>query len=118
MRCLHSTRCLARLVLAWFVLSLGAAMAGPLIKPQAIQWVCSTGGAVKLVVSSDDGTPSLAHATLDCPLCMTPGAPPPAALTTLPAPSPLAHAVRPLVAAVIAGRTAAPLPPRGPPALT
>ncbi len=118
MRCLHSTRCLARLVLAWFVLSLGAAMAGPLIKPQAIQWVCSTGGAMKLVVSGDDGAPSPAHATLDCPLCMTPGAPPPAALATFALPSPLAHAVCPLVAAVIAERTAAPLPPRGPPALT
>ncbi|MEQ1661018.1 MAG: DUF2946 domain-containing protein, partial [Hylemonella sp.] len=56
--------------------------------------------------------------TLDCPLCATVAVPPPAVRLPLAQPSALALALRPLAAAHIAGRTAAPFPPRGPPAFS
>lgn len=66
-----------RLLLAWLLLALGVAVASPLVQPQAMQIVCSADGA-KLVASTEDGAPQGGRAMLDCPLCATPGAPPPA----------------------------------------
>ena len=65
---------LGRLVLAWFALSLGVAVASPLVKPVAMELVCSSGGAAKLVVKGDDGTAQPAGHLLDCPLCAAVGA--------------------------------------------
>ncbi|TXH30003.1 MAG: DUF2946 domain-containing protein [Burkholderiaceae bacterium] len=113
---LRSLRWLARLVLAWFVLSIGVAVASPLVKPQSLELICSGSGAIKLLLKTDDGAQELQTHTLDCPLCVHVGAPPPASLARLPVVHPLAHALRPIPAAHIAARTAAPLPPRGPPA--
>jgi len=115
MQTLRRAHLLARFVLAWFALALGVAIASPIVKPQAMELVCSATGAVKLVKTGDGSTEPMGH-TLDCPLCMTSSAPPPALRLTVVAPQPLAHALRPIAAAHIAGRTAAPLPPRGPPA--
>lgn len=112
---LRSLRWLARLVLAWFVVSMGVAVASPLVNPQAIELICSGSGAIKLLVKTDDGAQEMQSHTLDCPLCAQLGAPPPASQAQLPAAHPLAHALRPIPAAHIAARTAAPLPPRGPP---
>lgn len=65
---------LARLVLAWFVLSVGVAVAAPLVQPNGLQLVCG-GGAVKLVPQDDEaGGPQL---TLDCALCAPAVVPPP-----------------------------------------
>jgi len=90
-------------------------MASPLVKPKALELVCSSGGAMKLVATSDDGKqPGTAH-TLDCPLCATPGAPPSVTTQSPLPPSGQAHAQLRLPCAHIVGRTAAPLPPRGPP---
>lgn len=110
---------LARLVLAWFVLSVGVAVAAPLVNPKAMELVCSGAGMVKLVVSNDDGPASagslLGSGGADCALCGATAAPP-AVLTGLQVPpSPLAHALRPVVGAALAALTAAPLPARGPP---
>jgi len=116
MQTLRHARFLARLVLAWFVLALGVAIASPIVKPQAMELVCSAGSAVKLVKTGDDGGTASGH-VLDCPLCLVGGAPPPATHLALVHAQPLAHALRPVPAAHIAGRTAAPLPPRGPPFL-
>ena len=44
---------LARFVLVWFALSLGVAMASPLVAPKAMELVCTTGGAMKVVSSGD-----------------------------------------------------------------
>lgn len=115
---LRQARLLARLVLAGFVLALGVAIASPLIHPQSMELVCATGGAMKLIVKNVDGTAQERGHTLDCPLCASLAAPPPAIQAVVALPSPLAHALRPLPAAHIAARTAAPLPPRGPPALS
>lgn len=112
---LRSLRWLARLVLAWFVLSIGVAVASPLVNPQGMELICSGSGAIKLLVKTDDGVQEMQGHTLDCPLCAHVGAPPPALQAALPVAHPLAHALRSIPAAHIAARTAAPLPPRGPP---
>jgi len=115
MQTLRRAQTLARFVLVWFALSIGVALASPIVRPQAMELVCSTAGAVKLVKTGDDGNGPSSH-LLDCPLCLTGSAPPPA-LQTLPIqPLPLlAQALRPVAAAHIASRAAAPLPARGPP---
>ena len=46
---------LARCVLAWFVLSIGVAVASPLVSPQSFELICSGSGAIKLLVKTDDG---------------------------------------------------------------
>ena len=120
---------LARFVLVWFALSLGVAVASPLVHPKAMDLVCTSSGAMKWVVVGDDsGTGSdtgndvvkntLAnHHTLDCPVCASFSAPPPAASHIALALSPLAQALQPVTAARIAAATAPPLPSRGPPSL-
>lgn len=115
---LRSLRWLARLVLAWFVVSIGVAVASPLVNPQAMELICSGSGAIKLLVKTDDGVQEVQGHTLDCPLCAHVGAPPPVSQAQLPVVHPLAHALCPIPAAHIAARTAAPLPPRGPPAFS
>lgn len=117
MQTLRHARFLARLVLAWFALALGAAVAAPFVKPQALELVCSAGSTVKLVQTGDEGGAATGH-VLDCPLCLVGGAPPPAPHVAPVHAQPLAHVLRPLPpAAHCAVRTAAPLPPRGPPVL-
>ncbi|HSI54715.1 MAG: hypothetical protein ACAH21_05160 [Ramlibacter sp.] len=115
MQRLRQATVLARLVLVWFALAIGVAVAAPLVHPQDLQLVCSAGGTVKLIAQdADSGQPSSVH-TLDCPLCATMAAPPPfieqahalAAVTALAAG--LVSSVR------IAALTSPPLPARGPP---
>ncbi len=106
---------LTRCVLVWFVLSVGVAVASPMVSPKAMDLVCSSSGSMKLVAQGDDDA-TTSH-TLDCPLCASVVAPPPAFHTGLTQPSPLAHALLALEAAHIASVTAPPLPSRGPPAL-
>lgn len=107
---------LGRMLLAWFALSLGVAIASPLVNPQAMELVCSGAGVMKVVVKAADGVQELGQSHLDCPMCMPLAAPPPvAAGGAVPPPSPLSHVLRPVVAARIAAATAAPLPARGPP---
>ena len=99
-------------ILAWLVLSLGAATAAPLIQPQKmLDAVCSMGGALKLVLVADSA-PGRSHAgsaDLQCPQCLFGGAPVPAvasfphwglALASIPSFHPVpwalvAHATRP-----------------------
>ena len=107
---------LTRLVLVWFVLSVGVAIASPIVNPHGMDLVCTSAGSVKLVVQGDDDVAASSH-TLDCPLCASINAPPPALNTTLTQPAPLAYALQPIAAAHMAALTAPPLPSRGPPAL-
>jgi len=117
MSALRRLRLLACFMLAWFALSVGAAIAAPFVNPQAMELICSSAGDVKFIVLGDDGTAEQRGPMLDCPLCVHLGgaAPPPEPLRLVQVSQPLAHALRPLVAAHIAARTAAPLPARGPP---
>jgi hypothetical protein len=115
MPALRRARFLARLVLAWFALSLGVAIASPLVKPGGIELICSGSGAIKLLVKGEpDGGQPTGH-TLDCPLCASTAAPPPVLRTGLVFVPALGHVVQPIVAARVAALTAAPLPARGPP---
>lgn len=117
MHTLRHARFLARLVLAWFALSLGVAIASPLVKPVNFEVVCASSGtgAMKLVVKSDAG--GSPHRTMfDCPLC-TGAAPPPSQAGGLaPSRSPNSHVPQPFTDAPAAARILAPLPARGPPA--
>ncbi len=108
---------LTRLVLVWFALSVGVAIASPMVNPQAMDLVCTSTGSMKLVVQGEDDSTASSH-TLDCPLCASLVPPPVALNTQLTYVSPLAHALRPEVVAYIASVTAPPLPSRGPPALS
>jgi hypothetical protein len=117
MTALRNAHHLARFVLVWFALSLGVAIASPLVKPQAMELICSGAGAMKLVIQTDDGGQEGTGLTLDCPLCAASSAPPPpAALLTAEPAQPLAYVLQSIPAARIAALTAAPLPARGPPA--
>ncbi len=106
-------------VLAWFMASLGVAIAAPIVHPQPIQIICSSTGTLMLMMQSDDGTAEkMGRAGMDCPLCSPVGGPPVVATGSVIPPLPLAHALQPIAAARIAAATAAPLPARGPPALS
>ena len=114
----RSSLWLARLVLAWFALSVGAAMAAPLVHPQAMDIVCTTSGGIKLVpmgASSDEQAAPPHQHQLDCPLCMPVFTPPPARHFDFCPPQPLAYALQPYVAAHLAALVGAPMPARGPP---
>lgn len=105
-------------VLAWFMASLGLAIASPIVHPQSFQLVCSASGAIMLMLQSDDGAlEAMGASGMDCPLCVPGGAPPSAPAAAVTPPHPLAHALQPMEAARIAALTAAPPPARGPPSL-
>lgn len=112
---LRGAHLLARFVLVWFALSIGAAIASPIVKPQAMELICSGAGVMKLLFKTDDGTKEVSRHTLDCPLCVTSSAPPPVARLTAEPVQPLAHVLQSIPAARMAALTAAPLPARGPP---
>ncbi|HYF19352.1 MAG TPA: hypothetical protein VEA40_15910 [Ramlibacter sp.] len=114
MPALRRARFLARLVLAWFALAVGVAVASPVVQPQSVHLVCS-GTAIELVLPGAGDGPAAPH-TLDCPLCATPGGLPPAPAGSAALRLPLPHVLQPVPAARLAARTAAPLPARGPPA--
>ena len=117
MQTLRHARYLACLVLAWYVLFVGAAIASPALKPQALDVVCSAAGMVKLVAGAEGGAGQPSPHSFDCPLCVHAGLPPAPAPSVAPPLHPLSHALRPAVAAHLAALAGAPLPARGPPAL-
>lgn len=119
MQLLRAWTLLARLVLAGFVLSLGVAVASPLVKPQSLQLVCSTGSSsAKLVVLDDaqGGGATVGHHALDCPACLAVTLPSPLQTLKLPAALPVPLAQQRFEAEHLAALVGAPLPPRGPPA--
>lgn len=117
MHALRNSVSLARLVMAWFALTLGLAIASPLVHPQAMELVCTAGGSVKLVVvNGEEGQAVSAQHSLDCPLCLA-VTPPAHVSPSWAQPQPLGRALQPIVSARIASLIGAPLPPRGPPLL-
>lgn len=115
MQILRRAHFLARFVLVWFVLSIGAAIAAPIVNPQQMQLICSGTGAMKIIVTTDDGAVDVGSRTMDCSLCATVSAPPLVFSFAFEPVLPLSYAVQSIPAAVIAKLTAAPLPARGPP---
>ncbi|EGI75880.1 DUF2946 family protein [Hylemonella gracilis] len=119
MQTLRRARYLARLVLAGFALALGVAIASPIVQPKTMELVCAADGVMKWVAQDGEEGAAASHAhALDCPLCVQVLTPPSVPVSVLQHDAPLARALLPLVAAHIAGRTASPLPPRGPPAFS
>ncbi len=118
MQPLRQAQRLAKFILVWFALSIGVAIASPIIKPQNIELICSGSGAMKLLAIADDGSSVATPGNmLDCPLCAQTSAPPPVTQPHAKPAQPLTYALRGIPAAHIAERTAAPLPARGPPSL-
>jgi hypothetical protein len=115
---LRSTHLIARFVLLWFALSIGAAIASPLIKPQAMELICTSNGATKLLLKTDEGVKEVSGHTLECPLCATLSAPPPVTQLRAEPAQPQGYVLQSIPAAHVAARTAAPLPARGPPAFS
>lgn len=111
---------LARLVLVWFALFIGVAIASPILNPTETQMVCSSSGGMKMVVSgADDNASDKAQTAtnMDCPLCAPVCVPLQSRSASFDQASPLAHSLHPIAAALIAVQTAPPLPSRGPPVI-
>ena len=102
-------------VLAWFLMSLGAATATPIFQPKMLDVVCTTSGALKFFALTDDGAVELNSDALNCPLCLVGGAPPTNAFSLPPAIPAVAAlpCLRSFSRTVAA--TAAPPPARAPP---
>jgi hypothetical protein len=124
MFCLQSLRNahrLTRFVLVWFALFVGAAVASPLVKPEAVQLVCSAIGGVKLVqvdtagADVDAAVAHTAHTALDCPACLPLIAPPAADLLALLPTGHLSHVLQALPAARLASLLGQPWQARAPP---
>ena len=118
MQTLRNAHLIARIVLVWFALFVGVAIASPLVKPQAMELICSGMGMVKMQVQGSDGAQDSSLKTLDCPLCATSSAPPPVASLVATPVQPLAYVLQSIPAARIAALTALPPPARGPPAFS
>lgn len=116
MHSLRSSRHLARLVLAWLVLAMGAAVASPMVRPAALALVCTAAGAALVATDGGDALPAPGHA-LDCPLCLHFLAPaPPDVWAGLQAAAPLQAPAPAQVVCTHVAVAAPPLPARGPPA--
>jgi hypothetical protein len=115
MQSLRNAHTFSRLMLVWFALFLGVAIASPIVSPQSTQLVCTGSGAIKAVTSGSDSSLPIGGHILDCPLCSGVGAPPPLALVHFETVQPLAYALQSIASAHIASATAVPPPARGPP---
>ena len=118
MQILRHAHLLARFVLVWFALSLGIAVASPIVNPQASELFCSGAGVMKLIVMTDYGIKEGSGPMLDCPWCATGGAPPPALHVKFESLVPLGHVLQSIPSAIMVALTAAPPPARGPPSFS
>jgi hypothetical protein len=112
---LRRANALARWVLLGFTLSLGVAIASPIVNPQATLLICSGTGVMKVIVTSADGSNEVASQTMDCPLCASLLAPPLLHSLTFESLQPLGLTLQSAPSAIVAKRTASPLSARGPP---
>lgn len=114
---LRNTPWLARLALLWFAMTLGVAVASPMVSPQEEMMICSAAGMYKLVINEDGSVGTSASTGMHCPLCVAGGdAPPSFSQGVIATPAPLGRVLQSIPAARIAALTAAPPPSRGPPA--
>ena len=103
-------------MLLWVTLSLGVAMASPMVNPQALTLVCSAAGVVQLKIGADGDAPATPLHTMHCVLCLSMGAPP-VTVAAVAAPTSLAFALRAAPAQRPQGRITTAAAARGPPAL-
>lgn len=112
----YPRRCVARSLLAIFLLLQLTAVAASWLPRPASQQICSADGHILLV--GVDGGPAGGTPTsvLHCALCLPVSAPPPASVAPEAASTPLvAHIAWIRTDAGFVLRTRSPLPPRGPP---
>lgn len=111
---LRRARSLARVVAAWFLLWICAALGSSLLAPSGFELVCS-GNSFKLVSEEGEQAGHLSGSLGECPACLPAAAPPPSeqatALVVSAAPF-LSAEIVPPHALSLAG---APPPARGPP---
>ncbi len=118
MQTLRNAQLIARFVLVWFALSIGVAVASPMVHPEGMQLVCSGAGAMKVVVNGDDGPQSSISHTLDCPLCASISVPPTTEIVSLSHAAPRTFGTPEAAEKHFLFVSAAPPPARGPPALS
>jgi hypothetical protein len=112
---LRSSHRLARLALLWFVLTLGAAVASPMVHPQAESTICSGMGMHKVVINDDGTITTSAVSGISCPLCLVGGAPPQTTIAVVAEVQVRGHLVPSTLVAHVDTLTASPPPARGPP---
>ena len=118
MQTLRNAHLIARFVLVWFALSLGVAIASPMVSPQSLQLVCSGSGSMKVISIDAAGksTTTVSH-TLDCPLCASISAPPPVEIIGFSSVAPRAYSAPVQDTGSFTPVLATPPPARGPPSL-
>ncbi len=115
---LRNTPWLARLALLWFALTLGVAVASPMVNPQEELIICTSVGMAKVSINVDGSLSTELASQAHCPLCVLGSAAPPVFVTVLSEPvRALGHVLQSIPAARMAAATAAPPPSRGPPSL-
>lgn len=115
MQTLRRAPSITRLVLVWFALFVGIAVASPLVRSEGLQMVCSGLGGMQLVdLDADAGNPM--PQGMDCPLCMPLAAPAPQPGKP-PHPDGLAYALHPIESSRLARLTGPPWQARAPPSL-
>ena len=112
---LRNTPWLARLALLWFAVTLGVAVASPMVSPQEDVMICSAAGMYTLVLQDDGSVSTSPSPGMHCPLCVVGGAPPAYVQGVVDTAAPLGRMLQSIPAARIAALTAAPPPSRGPP---
>lgn len=115
MQTLRTSLMLARLVLTWFVLTFGMAVASPLIAPATVVMVCSHEGTRAIMVDADGKAVTPASDTVHCPLCLPATAPPPVFAMPVPAPGVALPVLSCCTTGHLPAAVGAPLPARGPP---
>ena len=118
MHTLRNSKLIAKLVLVWFVLFVGVAVASPLVNPEGVQLVCTTAGSVKLLQLDADGEEAQSsHHGLHCPLCL-PVAAPPVVSVSAPVHAGLSYALSTLEQARLASLIGLPWQARAPPSFS
>jgi len=116
MQTLRNAPHLTRLVLVWFALFIGVAVASPLVNPEGVQLVCTTAGSVKLLQLDADGEEAQgSQHGLHCPLCL-PVTTPPMVSVQAPVHGGLSYALLPIEQARLASLIGLPWQARAPPA--
>ena len=114
---LRHSRILARMVLVWFVLVMGVAVAAPALQPVALGSICSTASAGDGASQPDGSNTAASHHTLQCVMCLAAGGPPLVSAATSPSltGSSTLNTASPL--AVVLAERQSPLAARAPPAI-
>ena len=112
---LRRSRALAHLVLVWFVLAMGVAVAAPAVQPLPMLGICSASAASDS--GQPDGNAARPHASLQCILCISAGAPPMDSVVSLATDLVPEVQVPALATVVVVAPRNSPLRARAPPAL-